>query len=134
MHWTNSLSRKSSHIRFQTLFLTMLRLQSVMVNRLVLNLKHGANAREDSEFRTRTGLEPPAFASGPFLGSIGGPVRTMPDDFDNDFKDDMLDDHDKVVNDTSTSSSSDCFEDDNCSTETAHDFNLGEPPPGKMEV
>ena len=63
------------------------RLQVVITNRLVLNLIHNANAREDSEFRTRTGLEPPTFASGPFLGSIGGPVRTLPDDFDDYFVD-----------------------------------------------
>ena len=55
-----------------------------MVNRLILNLVQGADHREDSEFRTRTGLEPPGFASGPFLGDIGGPVRTLPDDVDDD--------------------------------------------------
>ena len=58
------------------------RLQIVMTNRLVLNLIHGANAREDSEFRTQTGLEPPTFATGPYLGNIGGPVRSLLDDFD----------------------------------------------------
>ena len=56
-------------------------------NRLILNLIHGANAQEDSEFRTRTGLEPPTFATGPYLGNIGGPVRSFLDDFDDDFVD-----------------------------------------------
>ena len=51
-----------------------------MVNRLILNLVQGADQREDSEFRTRTGLEPPKFATGSFLGSIGGPLRTLPED------------------------------------------------------
>ena len=58
-----------------------------MINRLVLNLIHGANARDDSEFRTRTGLEPPTFATGPYLGNIGGPVRTLSDDFEDEFLD-----------------------------------------------
>ena len=62
-----------------------------MTNRLALNLIQGASAsasaREDSEFRTRTGLEPPTFAAGPYLGNIGGPVRTLPHDFDDDFVD-----------------------------------------------
>ena len=51
----------------------------ILVNRLVLNLSHAVNTREDSEFRTRTNLEPPTFASGPFLGNIGGPVHTFAD-------------------------------------------------------
>ena len=55
-----------------------------MTNRLVLNLIHGADTREDSHFRTQTGLEPPTFAAGPYLGNIGGPVRTLPDDFDDE--------------------------------------------------
>lgn len=62
--------------------LTAHRLQIVIVNRLVLNLIHTANADEDSVFRTRTGLEPPTFATGPFLGSIGGRFSYRPDDFD----------------------------------------------------
>ena len=45
----------------------------------MLNLSHAVNTREDSEFRTRTNLEPPTFASGPFLGNIGGPVHTFSD-------------------------------------------------------
>ena len=56
-----------------------------LVNRLVLNLCHAANTDEDSEFRSRTGLEPPNFASGPILGNIGGPVRTLSDDLDDGF-------------------------------------------------
>ena len=51
-----------------------------------MNLIHGANAREDSEFRSRTGLEPPTFATGPYLGNIGGPVRTLPDEFDDELE------------------------------------------------
>ena len=47
------------------------------MNRLVLNLNHTANAEEDSEFRTRTGLEPPEFAANPVLGNIGGSLRTL---------------------------------------------------------
>ena len=62
------------------------RLQVVLVNRLVLNLNHAANAREDSdsELRTRTNLEPPTFAAGPFLGNIGGRVRSLSDEFYDD--------------------------------------------------
>ena len=58
-----------------------------MVNRLILNLVQGADNREDTEFRTRTGLEPPSFAAGSFLGDIGGPVRTLPDDMDDELYD-----------------------------------------------
>ena len=46
---------------------------------------NAANAREESEFETRTGLESPIFAAGPFLGNIGGPVRTLLNDFDDDY-------------------------------------------------
>lgn len=53
-----------------------------MANRLVLSLSHAANERKDSEFRTRTGFEPPVFASGPALGNIGGPIPTFLDDLD----------------------------------------------------
>lgn len=65
------------------------RLQVVIINRLVLSLCHAdaANTREDSEFRTRTGLEPPTFATGPILGKIGGAVRAFPDELN----DEMLD-------------------------------------------
>ena len=56
-----------------------------MVNRLVLDLIQGADTRGDSEFRTRTGVEPPMFATGPFLGNIGGPLRTLSDDTDDDY-------------------------------------------------
>ena len=52
-----------------------------MVNRLVLNLSRVVNTREDSESRSSTNLGPPTFAAGPFLGNIGGHVRTLPDDF-----------------------------------------------------
>ena len=55
-----------------------------MTNRLVLNLSHTANTREDSEFRTRTGLEPPIFVNNSILGNIGGPLRTLPDGFEDD--------------------------------------------------
>ena len=66
------------------------RLQVVITNRLVLNLSHAANGREDSEFTTRTNLDPPKFASGPFLGNIGGPVRSLPDEFyDEELEDDV---------------------------------------------
>lgn len=61
-------------------------LQIVLINRLVLNLSHAANANDDSEFRTKTGLEPLSFASGPVLGNIGGPVRSFPDE---DWEDEM---------------------------------------------
>lgn len=53
-----------------------------MVNRLVLNLAQGANVREDSEFISPTDFEVPTFASGPFLGNIGGSVRIFSDDAD----------------------------------------------------
>ena len=49
------------------------------MNRLVLNLSHAVNTREDTEFRSRTNLEPPVFSSGPYLGNIGGPVHTSMD-------------------------------------------------------
>ena len=58
-----------------------------MVNRLVLNLSHTANSREDFGFRTLPlsgieSLDSPAlmFASNSVLGNIGGPVRTIYDD------------------------------------------------------
>ena len=53
-----------------------------MTNRLVLNLSHTANAREDSEFRSQTGLEPPLFAVNPVLGNIGASIRTVRKDLD----------------------------------------------------
>ena len=70
---------------FQTFFYcysVQFSLQTVIVNRLVLSLIHGANERDDSEFRTRTGIEPPTFAVGPFLGGIGGSLLTLPDDWE----------------------------------------------------
>lgn len=57
-------------------------LQIVISNRLVLNLIQGVDAREGSVYRSRTGLEPPTFAAGPYLGNIGGPVRNLLDDSD----------------------------------------------------
>ena len=66
------------------------RLQVVLVNRLVLNLNHAANAREDSvesdlEFWSRNNLEPPTliFAEDALLGDInlGGPVHSLLDEF-----------------------------------------------------
>ena len=60
------------------------RLQIVITNRLVLNLIQGANAREESQIGTRTGLEPPVFVAGPYLGNIGGPVHTFADDYDDE--------------------------------------------------
>ena len=57
-------------------------LQIVILDRLILNLIQGADQREDEEFWTRTGLEPPAFATGSFLGNIGGPLRTLSNDMD----------------------------------------------------
>ena len=56
-----------------------------MVNRLVLNLSHTANAREHSTFRSRTGIEPPLFATNSMLGNVGAPVRTSFED-DIDFR------------------------------------------------
>ena len=51
-----------------------------MVNRLILNLNHTADTREDLEFRSKTGLEPQNSATGSFLGNIGRPLRTRLDD------------------------------------------------------
>lgn len=50
------------------------------MNRLVLDLIHTANTQEDSEFNydSRTGLDPPVFASNSFLGNIGGSFCTLP--------------------------------------------------------
>lgn len=62
-----------------------------MLNRLVLNLSHAANSREDTEFRSRTGLDPPVFASNPILGNIGAPLRMLPDDFYDDIEPEILD-------------------------------------------
>ena len=44
------------------------------MNRLILNLTQTANVREESESLTRTGFEPPMFASNSILGNIGAPV------------------------------------------------------------
>ena len=51
-----------------------------------MNLRHVANTREVSEFRSRTSLEPPTFATGPFLGNIGGPVHTFLDELDEELE------------------------------------------------
>ena len=63
----------------------------------MLNLSYSANSREDSEFRTRTNHVLPAFAVGPFLGNIGGPVRSLPDEFyDDEIDRDVVKDGDGV--------------------------------------
>ena len=59
-----------------------------MVNRLVLNLSHTVSTREDSEFRSRTGMDVPVFARHSVLGSIGNPVRTLPDEIYEDYNGD----------------------------------------------
>lgn len=52
------------------------RLQWIIVNRLVLNLKQTArNGEHDTEFQQRTGLPEPVFASNGTLGNIGAPLR-----------------------------------------------------------
>ena len=53
----------------------------------MLNLMQGAEQCEVSEHRTQTGFEPPMFAAGPFLGNIGGPICTFPDDMDDEYFD-----------------------------------------------
>ena len=53
----------------------------------MLNLSYTANVREDSEFRTRTGLDPPMFASNSFMGNIGAPMRTLSVNDDDDVDD-----------------------------------------------
>lgn len=68
------------------------RLQIVMTNRLVLNLRLTANTREDFEFRTCTGLETAVFAHGSIIGNIGAPVRTLPEGWDEDVADWELED------------------------------------------
>ena len=50
----------------------------------MLNLCHTANAEEDSEFRSQTGLDPPMFVVDTILGDIGNPLRTLPDDLYNE--------------------------------------------------
>ena len=75
----------------------MYRFQIVLVNRLILNLSHAANPSEDSELRTRTKLVPPTYAVGTFLGNIGGPVRSLPDEFyDDEFGEDVVKDNEDV--------------------------------------
>lgn len=54
----------------------------IAINRLVLNLNYTANIRDDWEYHSQTGLDPPTFASNSVLGNIGGLVRSAPDDFD----------------------------------------------------
>ena len=76
--------------------LSAYRLQIVLVNRLVLNLSHAANSREDSEYHTRTNLELPTFAKGPFLGNIGGPVHSLPDEYYNDEVEEDVEDNEDV--------------------------------------
>ena len=87
-----------------------------MVNRLALNLIQGADQREDSVFRTRTGMEPPAFATGSFLGNIGGPLRTVSDDEYDDTLEEFEDEakqicscDDKTVTTPSTDGSEEFF-------------------------
>ena len=73
-----------------------------LVCRLVLSLSHAANTRDDSEFTRKTNLEPPQFASGPFLGNIGGPVRSLPDRFyDEEIEDDVPADTNEIQDDRS---------------------------------
>ena len=55
---------------------TLPRLQIVAVNRLVLDLSLAIGAQEDSDFFSRTGLDPPIFAMSSIIGNIGGPMRT----------------------------------------------------------
>ena len=62
-----------------------------MVNRLILNLSQSVNVRENSDFRTRTGFEPPVFVEGPILGNIGGPVSTNNDSLLVEEYEDVLD-------------------------------------------
>ena len=58
-----------------------------MVNRLILNLSYTSNTRDNSEFGTRSGLEPPAFAV-TSIGNFGGYVSTLHDNWDDEvFKD-----------------------------------------------
>lgn len=45
---------------------------------MILNLSYSANTREEDEFRSRTGLEPPTFALNSIIGNIGAPVNTIP--------------------------------------------------------
>ena len=66
----------------------MKRLQVVIVNRLVLSLSHAGNAKEETEFRTRTGRSAPVFSSDTVVGNIGAPIRTLSDETlypDNDY-------------------------------------------------
>ena len=73
----------SSHLNLATpkyLF----RLEVVLVNRLVLNLSYATNNREGTDIRTTTNFGPLTFAAGPFLGNVGGPVRSFSDTFDVD--------------------------------------------------
>ena len=67
--------------------LSLLRLQIVVVNRLILNLSHTANTREgDSESGTRTSYNSsPLFATNSVLGNIGAPVRTYRDEVEYEY-------------------------------------------------
>ena len=64
----------------------------MIVNRLVLNLSHSANEREESESRSSTKIEAPVFASNSFLGNIGGTMRSIPNDVDDDLSETEDDD------------------------------------------
>ena len=72
----------SKHFHSKDCYSFAYRLQIILVNRLVLNLAHTANGHENSELYTKTLLDPPVFATGSFLGNIGGPVRSFLDDMD----------------------------------------------------
>ena len=65
-------------------------LQTVAVNRLVLHLNHIANVWDDADFRSRTGLDPPMFATDSFLGSIRASVQTLQNNSEDGFD---FDDH-----------------------------------------
>ena len=54
----------------------------IAVNRLVLSLSYEGNTRDNLEYRLRSGLEPPTFASNSVLGNFGGLVRSLPDILD----------------------------------------------------
>ena len=61
-------------------------LRVLAFNRLILNLSHNANRREDEQFRIRTGLSLTTFESNPVLGNIGASLRTLPDDTSDDLE------------------------------------------------
>ena len=55
-------------------------LEVILINRMIFNLSYAANYREESMFRSQTGLEPPTFATNAVLGNIGAPLRTLTND------------------------------------------------------